>query len=137
MERVWWRYFQRQSDFINNVAKLPLVFAVVGVPAAGQRYSITVAQAGTLLGEAGTAFAYIGTAPTATETLSLKVQHPVPFGLITTGLGKIFVSTTGIVTFPLFTDTLLEAGDTVQLVNENPADATFADACFTLQFLLS
>ena len=97
-------------------------------------------QAGTLFGLTGQAFAYIGTAPAATQTLTVNTLHPTSAGggtVILTQRGVISVSTLGIVTFPVFGDIVLSAGDTVQLVNQNPADTTFADSCFTYQYQLN
>jgi hypothetical protein len=107
-----------------------LAFPISGMPAGGQQFPLTITQAGTLLANGGTPQAYVGTDPTATETLTLKTIHS---GTVTTQ-GTVSISTAGAVTWPSFSAVALAAGDTVQLVNEGTADATFGNACLSLQY---
>lgn len=105
-------------------------FPIVGLPANSQQMNITMTQAGTLLANGGTPQSYIPTNPTATQTLTLNTIHS---GTIT-ARGTISISTSGVVTWPTFTAVAMAAGDTVQIVNQAVADATFANACLSLQF---
>jgi hypothetical protein len=105
-------------------------FPIIGVPSDAQQMNVTLTQGGTLLANGGTAQAYVPTNPTATETLEINTVHN---GTITTQ-GTISINTSGVVTFPTFTAVTMAAGDTIQLLNQATADATFANACISLQY---
>lgn len=110
-----------------NIRTVP--FTMVGPPSNAQEMNITLTQAGTLLANGGTPQEYIPVNPTATETLVLSTIHS---GTIT-ARGTISISTSGSVTFPSFSAVPLVAGDSIQLKNQATADATFANACISLQ----
>lgn len=107
-----------------------LPFSFVGTLASGQAYNLTLTQAGTLLANGGAAQAYIPVDPTATQHLTIETINS---GTVTTQ-GTIAIATSGSVTFPSFSAVALAAGATVAIVNQATADATFANACISLQF---
>ena len=111
-----------------SVQTLP--FSFLGPLANAQQYNVCLTQAGTLLANGGTPQGYIPVNPTATQTLVLKTIHS---GTLTTQ-GTISVNTGGTITWPTFTAVAMVAGDSVQLLNQATADATFANACLSLQF---
>jgi hypothetical protein len=116
---------------IEAAAKIrSLPFTIVGQPTNAQQMNVTMTQAGTLLADGGAPQAYIPVNPTATQTLTLKTIHS---GVITTQ-GTVSISTSGAVTWPTFAAVSMVAGDTVQLLNQATADATFANACLSIQF---
>ena len=116
---------------IEASAKLRTVpFSIVGTPSSGQVKPICLTQAGTLLANGGTPKAYVGIAPTATETLVIKTINS---GTINTQ-GTISISTAGSVTWPTFSAVAFAAGDVIEIVNEATADATFGNACLSMQF---
>jgi hypothetical protein len=107
-----------------------LPFSFVGKPPSAQKFTLTLTQAGTLLANGGVVESYIPTVPTATQTLVLNTIHS---GAVT-NKGTISIATSGAVTWPSFAAVSISAGDSVQVVNQATADATFADACLSLQF---
>lgn len=117
-------------DVEASIKLRTIPFPIVGVPANAQTMNVTLTQAGTLLANGGTPQGYVGVNATATEKLTVNTIHN---GTITTQ-GTISINTGGTITFPSFTAVAMSAGDTVQIVNQATADATFANACVSLQF---
>lgn len=112
-----------------------LPFPIVGVPASAAVFCLALAQAGTLIangaGTLQTAQVNTGvfTNPTATERLVLSTVHS---GTVTTQ-GTVAVNSGGTVALPAWGNVALAPGDSVQIVNQPTADATFAN--FTLALL--
>jgi hypothetical protein len=94
-----------------DIATVP--FSLIGTPASGQIFPITVTQAGTLLANGGTPQAYIGTDPTSTAYLTIETIHS---GTVVTQ-GTVTISTAGSVTWPTFSAVSMAAGDTAAIVN--------------------
>ena len=107
-----------------------LAFSLIGGPPSGQPFFLPLSQAGTLLANGGTMAVTPGTAPTATETLTVGLMH---LGTVTT-LGTILVNTGGTVTGPTYADTPNAAGDSAVITNQAAADSTFANWGFGLQW---
>lgn len=105
-------------------------FPLVGTLVGGQDMIVTLTQAGTLLANGGAPKAQVKVNPTATNTFTLNTINS---GTVHTQ-GTISVSTAGVVTFPTFAAVPCAAGDSVELINQGTADATFANACLSLQF---
>lgn len=118
------------ADLPTSAQIRTVPFSFVGTLINAQPYSLTMTQAGTLLANGGTPQSYVGINPTATQTMVLSTIH---LGTPTTR-GTITVSTLGVVTWPTFSNVVLTAGDTVQLTNQATADATFANACLSVQY---
>jgi hypothetical protein len=105
-------------------------FPMVGTVSGGQDMIITLTQAGTLLANGGATHAEVKVNPTATNTFTLNTING---GTVHTQ-GTVSVSTSGVVTFPTFTAVPFAAGDSIELINQATADATFANACLSFQF---
>jgi hypothetical protein len=111
-----------------DIATVP--FSLIGPPASGQIFPVTLTQAGTLLANGGTPQAYVGTDPTSTAHLTIETIHS---GTVVTQ-GTVTISTAGSVTWPTFSAVSMAAGDTAAITNQATADATLANLCLSVQF---
>jgi hypothetical protein len=110
-----------------------LSFNMTGTLPGKQAYSMIMTQPGTLLANGGVFESYIPTNPTSTNTLVINTIH----GTTVTPQATIAISVSGSISGVTFAAVPMAAGDVVQFVNQDTADATFADPVFALQYQVS
>ncbi len=112
----------------QSIRSVPFPMLGPGPLLDGQDMVITLGQAGTLLANSG--YAFIKHNPTAPNHF---VFNTINAGVVI-NQGTITVGIDGTVSFPSFAEVVFAAGDSVELINQTPADTTLTSLCIGFLF---